>query len=109
MNNETIKAHEAETTTNTAGGRKVRFFLQDPFAEQVYVAGSFNDWNPTATPLIKQGRQLWTRELTLPFGRYEYQFVIDDCWKPDWSAKETVINPFGGINSVLNVGPNNEN
>jgi 1,4-alpha-glucan branching enzyme len=94
---------------SVTGRRKVRFFLLNPYAEQVYVAGSFNNWNPTVTPLVKEGRQLWTRELMLPFGRYEYQFVIDDHWKPDRAAKETVFNPFGGLNSVINVGPDNEN
>lgn len=109
MNTETITAHKERSTTSIAGRQKVRFFLLDPYAEHVYLAGSFNNWNPTATPLIREGRQLWTRELMLPVGRYEYQFVIDDHWKPDRAAKETVSNPFGGINSVITVGPTNGN
>jgi 1,4-alpha-glucan branching enzyme len=109
MNTETVAAHTEETTRSTIGTRKVRFFLLNPYAEHVYVAGSFNNWNPTVTPLIKEGRQLWTRELELPFGRYEYQFVIDDRWKPDGASKETVFNPFGGLNSVITVGPTNGN
>lgn len=109
MNTETLTAHKEEITKSAGGIRKVRFFLLDPYAEQVCVAGSFNNWNPTATPLIREGRQLWRRELMLPFGRYEYQFVIDDHWKPDRAARETTFNPFGGINSVITVGPDNGN
>ena len=40
-------------------------------------------------------------ELALPPGTYEYRLVVDGEWIADPSAKETVPNPFGGVNSVL--------
>jgi hypothetical protein len=36
-------------------------------------------------------------------GTYEYCLVVDGQWMPDPLARETVPNPFGGRNSVLNV------
>jgi 1,4-alpha-glucan branching enzyme len=108
MSTETI-ANKDEPVKSAGGSRKVRFFLIDPQAEQVSVAGSFNNWNPTTTPLNRESRGRWTRELMLPVGRYEYQFVTDGYWKPDPAAAETVFNPFGGLNSVITVSPDNEN
>ena len=109
MNIETMTSHNEEIAKGAIGTRKIRLFLIDPHAEQVCVAGSFNNWNPTATPLIREARGRWTKELMLPVGRYEYQFVIDGHWKPDPAAKETVFNPFGGVNSLLTVLPSNGN
>lgn len=110
MNTEPMTSLEQEGTKECAvGTRKIRFFLMDPYAEQVCIAGSFNNWNPTATLMVPEGRGRWISELTLPIGRHEYQFVIDGHWKPDRAAKETVFNPFGGVNSVITVAPDNGN
>ena len=35
-------------------------------------------------------------------GTYEICLVVDGQWLPDPLARETVPNPFGGRNSVLN-------
>jgi hypothetical protein len=41
------------------------------------VAGTFNDWNTTATPLKKSGDGEWKAELQLLPGRYEYKLLVD--------------------------------
>jgi 1,4-alpha-glucan branching enzyme len=74
-----------------------------PDAKSVYVAGTFNDWRPDATPLQPQNPDLWSVELELAPGNYEYLFVVDGCWRLDPAASETVPNPFGGQNAVLRV------
>jgi 1,4-alpha-glucan branching enzyme len=74
-----------------------------PQASEVCIAGSFNDWHPNATPMISRGGDKWAKELALPPGRYEYRFVVDGQWVDDPAAKETVSNPFGGLNAVLTV------
>ena len=71
-------------------------------AKSVSVAGTFNDWKPEKAPLKKNG-EAWKRTIALPRGRYEYRFVVDGQWVTDPSAKESVPNPFGSANSVLNV------
>jgi len=49
------------------------------------------------------GSGQWLKEAFLPPGKYEYCLVVDGQWMPDPLARESVPNPFGGSNSVLNV------
>jgi 1,4-alpha-glucan branching enzyme len=77
--------------------------LANPAAKQVYVAGSFNNWQPEQTPLAPAGDGHWKGDLKVQPGRHEYLFVVDGQWLPDPNARESVENPFGGRNSVLTV------
>lgn len=72
-------------------------------ATAVAIAGSFNEWRPQATPMIRLDDGRWVKELVLPPGTYEYCVVVDGAWVSDPRANETVPNPFGGQNSVLRV------
>lgn len=49
-------------------------------AQQVFVAGTFNDWNPTGTPMSKSADATWHITLRLPAGSYEYKFIVDGRW-----------------------------
>lgn len=86
----------------------VRFVLVAPEARQVTVAGTFNQWNPTAMPLARSGTAgagIWSATLTLPAGQHEYAFVVDGSrWVPD-PAAPAVDDGFGGgrRNSVLSL------
>ena len=82
---------------------RVLLELIKPDAKSVFVAGSFNEWQPEKTPLVCLGDGRWARDLAVKPGRHEYLFVVDGEWLPDPSAKESVQNPFGGRNSVLVV------
>ena len=77
--------------------------LVNPAAKRVFVAGSFNNWQPEQTPLAPAGNGRWAGGLKVGPGRHEYLFVVDGQWLPDPNAKESVENPFGGRNSVLTV------
>src|SRR6266704_1284043 len=79
---------------------KVHFKMEAGDAQSVAIAGSFNDWNPKRTPMVKEGSS-WVTTITLPRGRYEYRFVADGKWVNDPSAKEFVKNPYGESNSVF--------
>ena len=83
--------------------RSIWFRLDAPAAERVCVAGTFNEWNPTATPLVKSKEGEWRTEKNLALGEYEYRFVVDGIWQDDPNAKHTVPNPFGSRNSVIQV------
>lgn len=72
-------------------------------ASAVAIAGTFNDWRPTATPMVSLGDGRWFKELVLPPGIYEYRLVVDDEWMPDPRAGETAPHPFGEMNSILKV------
>ena len=77
------------------------FFAPD--ARMVGVAGSFNDWNPLANPLEHTSVGEWSVRLMLRSGQYEYRFVADGVWADDPQAGQRVANPYGGLNSVVNV------
>lgn len=79
--------------------------LTNPTAQHVCVAGSFNDWHPTVTPMIRLEDGNWAKELLLPPGRYEYRFVVDGQWADDPAAIELIPNPFGTANAVIEVRP----
>ena len=85
---------------------RVRFEFTSPTAESVFIAGTFNEWQPRTTPMIALGQGRWAKDLTLPPGHYEYCLVVDEQWTVDPQATETVPNPFGGLNSVRRVGAN---
>jgi hypothetical protein len=42
----------------------------------------------------------WEASFTLPPGRYEYRFWVDEVWYDDPNAQERVENPFGSQNCV---------
>jgi len=93
----------------TAGenGTPVTFRFDPPVeAKRVTVAGTFNDWNPQATPMgDPQGNGVWEITLRLEPGTYQYKFVANGTeWFTDESAAEFVPDGFGGRNSVLHVG-----
>ncbi len=73
------------------------------YASRVSVAGSFNDWRSTATPMIPMGGGWWVKGLVLPPGRHEYRFFVDGQEMPDPNAADTTRAPDGRANSVLVV------
>ncbi len=77
--------------------------LTNATAQEVCIAGSFNDWHPGATPIVRQDDGKWAKELALPPVRYEYRFVVAGCWVDDPAATELIPNPFGTPNTVLEV------
>lgn len=68
-------------------------------ARHVAVAGSFNEWKPTAC--AKQGDSEWTLQQRLPTGRYSYKFVVDGEWLLDPGNPLTERDREGNTNSVL--------
>lgn len=72
---------------------------------KVGIAGDFNNWNPASTPMSKhQELGVWQTCIEIPPGRYRYRLVIDGQWVKDPHNPTTETNPFGELNSVLEVG-----
>ena len=90
--------------TPTAATVTVRFVLFAPNAQQVALAGTFNQWDQAATPLVRSGTPgVWTATLTLPVGQHQYAFVVDGArWVADPGAP-AVDDGFGRRNSVLSL------
>ena len=100
----------AHNTLNTPSANKTVFACDSGKAQAVYLAGSFNDWNPAATPMVLEGSHHWAVAVPLPAGRHEYKFVVDGEWccEPDCTALEVrctncVMNEFGTMNRVIEV------
>lgn len=85
----------------------VRLEFHNDNAKTVRIAGTFNDWNPQTTAMLTTGPGQWVKELALPPGIYEYQYVVDGRWINDPQAVKSTPNPYGGRNSVLVVEQNN--
>jgi 1,4-alpha-glucan branching enzyme len=83
----------------------VQFAYFNPEAREVFVAGTFNDWQSHKTPMVKTGGDQWSTELRLKPGRYEYRFIVDGQWEDDPMAARFVANSFGGLNCVVEVKP----
>lgn len=84
--------------------KTVRFELQAKPGSKVYVAGTFNDWNPTATPLKDNpDGGHFKASLSIPPGTHEYRFVVDGDWVTDPGCPDCVENPYHSLNSVLRV------
>lgn len=86
------------------------FTCHSDTAKTVFLTGSFNDWDPTETPMVRDDDGHWTASLKLAPGRYEYKFVVDGDWccEPGCTAltvdcTHCVINAFGTMNRVLAV------
>jgi 1,4-alpha-glucan branching enzyme len=100
----TVKRIKRSDRTPQTSSRVVRFEYVNPLAKTVYLAGTFNDWHPSVTEMIKVGDDGWAKELALPPGTYEYRLVVDGRWMPDPSCSNSRPNPYGEQNSVLTVG-----
>ena len=92
-----------KATVSAPVQRPVQFDVHLGGAREVYLVGIFNDWSPTALPMIDRGNGRWEKEILLDPGVYEYLLVVDGCWIPDPNPTETVPNPYGGVNAVVRV------
>ena len=87
----------------TTGKKKVAFkFQAEPNAE-VYVAGSFNNWDATKNKLQSDGSGNYSASILIPKGHHEYKFVVNGNWCVDPSCPEWSPNAHGSLNSVINV------
>jgi hypothetical protein len=90
--------------TSTEQMQSVVLELQHPQASVISVIGSFNNWDPSTTPMIQTAGGIWQATLILPPGQYSYKFLVDRKAKiTDPEASRTEPDGFGGTNSILIV------
>jgi hypothetical protein len=65
-----------------------------PNANQVCIAGSFNNWHPSGTPLKNCGHGRWLLDLALAPGRYPFRFIVDGQWadEPGVTSRFLFVN-----------------
>ncbi|MBI1784013.1 glycoside hydrolase family 13 [Candidatus Sumerlaeota bacterium] len=98
--------------------RTCQFCHHSPGAREVFLAGDFNGWSTSSTPMEKGSWGNWILSLALPPGRYEYKFIVDGDWRcstgewqcsldgedgRDLECRDCVPNPFGTLNHVIEV------
>ena len=69
-------------TLATAEAKGVEIWCHAPEAKKVFVAGTFNAWSKTATPMKRVGEN-WKAKVSVVPGLYDYNFVIDGKWVCD--------------------------
>ncbi len=69
----------------------------------VFVVGDFNNWIAADNSRLKKADGVWKRQLNLKPGSYKYRFIVDGKWQEDPSNPNSLKNPFGELDSILEV------
>ena len=90
--------------SNKKKGKEVSFqFVAEPGSE-VFVAGTFNNWDPKQYPLRDNPDSgHYKTKLVLAPGRYEYKFVVNGEWLADPNCPDSAPNDCGSLNSILTL------
>lgn len=85
--------------------QRVVFSVRAEAGSKVFLAGSFNNWDPTAKAMVDKGNDgIYSVTLSLAPGNHQYKFVIDGTWCADPECADWVQNDHGTLNSVKHVG-----
>lgn len=80
--------------------KRVYFKLKASGAEEVILAGTFNNWETHSCCLKRDKKGVWSASLMLEPGTYEYRFLVDRQWQNDPEAEVAAPNPYGTQNCV---------
>jgi chromosome partitioning protein len=84
---------------------KKRFTYYGPDAISVKIGGDFNNWNPTDDFHMERDEYgVWTKNISLKPGMYQYKFIVDGEWVEDHNNSSHISNAYGGNNSILKIG-----
>ena len=68
------------------------------------IAGDFNNWNPSQTPMRRdEDLEVYQACVQIPVGRYRYRLVRDGHWVQDPFNPDVETNPFGELNNIVEV------
>ena len=93
----------------TSTANKTLFTCHAPDAQEVFLAGTFNEWKPDATPMEKGDDGSWSVQVDLSTGRREFKFVVDGDWcceatcHADSECPQCVPNDMGTMNRVCEI------
>ena len=98
------KSAAHKVSVRKAAGKPVAFTIHGEKGRAVYLAGEFNNWDPTARKMAYKARSgIYTATVKLAPGSYQYKFVIDGTWCADPENVTAVPNDHGTFNSVVTV------
>ena len=94
-----------EVPKTISARRAVTFNFADAPGQQVFLSGSFNNWQMNKPMKEKNGTGVYSCRLLLEPGEYQYKFVVNGQWRLDSENPCFVPNGFGELNSLLQVEP----
>ncbi len=85
--------------------KAVTFIFEAPtqFATNVAITGDFNNWNRFGIPMTRINDWLWTVTLTLEYGIFQYNYLLDGKVVIDPYAEAYAPDGKGGKNSIVEV------
>ena len=105
----TLPESEFAALTPPKGREVVTNFLRDfsvrtESASEVYIVGDFNHWSVSEqSRLWEKEKGIWQKKVFLGPGKHRYKFIIDGNWVTDPSNDHIEPNPYGGVDSVLEI------
>ena len=93
-----LNTYSAKTTV-----KPVPFVCLALEAQQVFVAGDFNDWDPASHPMKRMPDGAWRLEISLNHGHHHYLFLVDGKPLLDPKAQGIARNEKGEKVSLLAV------
>ncbi|MEM9882359.1 MAG: AAA family ATPase [Planctomycetota bacterium] len=73
-------------------------------AVNLAIAGDFNNWNPSQTPMTRdENLGVWRACVNVPPGRYRYRLVRNGQWVQDPFNRTVESNPFGELNNIIEI------
>jgi 1,4-alpha-glucan branching enzyme len=81
--------------------KRATFSIHAPEAEEVFLLGDFNHWDPVKHPMKKDKSDVWKKGIMVSPGRYEYKFLVDGQWWNDPNNQDFCFNCFGTMNNVV--------
>lgn len=82
------------------GSVRFAFSPEEP-VKKVFLAGSFNNWEPLQMRKQKSGQ--YVRTMELPVGSHQYKYIVDGTWQQDADNDASAVNSLGTLNSVVVV------
>ena len=77
-------------------------------AKTINLAGDFNSWSSTDTPLEKKSDGSFSVCMTLPVDKeFQFRYLFDGCrWENDWKADKYIPAPFSNADNSVVVTSN---
>jgi len=94
---------DKNTLSSQIAKKMVVFTYKNPEAKEVYLAGDFNLWQSHTHKMHKGKQGIFSTEIELSTGKYEYRFLVDGKPQYDKKAKENLKASDGNINSVIYI------
>ncbi len=85
---------------------ELTFCVNAPLAKEVHLVGDFNGWELGKESFMQADNGTWKKRLNLNPGKYHYRFVIDGEWTEDPKNPLKATNPFGQMNSLVEINEN---